>query len=72
MNKFGVVLGIAAVATLAGCKDPDYKHANSATTVVGITRTSSGLSVAKLALGFLQPARVATAAMPSTTPNLFI
>ena len=27
MNKFGVVLGIAAVATLAGCKDPDYKHA---------------------------------------------
>ena len=24
MNKFGVVLGIAAVATLAGCKDPDY------------------------------------------------
>ena len=32
MNKFGVVLGIAAVATLAGCKDPDYKHANSAAT----------------------------------------
>ena len=29
MNKFGAVLGIAAVATLAGCKDPDYKHANS-------------------------------------------
>ena len=26
MNKFGVVLGIAAVATLAGCKDPDYKR----------------------------------------------
>ena len=24
MNKFGVVLGIAAVATLAGCKDPDF------------------------------------------------
>ena len=24
MNKFGIVLGIAAVATLAGCKDPDY------------------------------------------------
>ena len=32
MNKFGVVLGIAAVATLAGCKDPDYKHANSTAT----------------------------------------
>ena len=28
MNKFGVVLGIAAVATLAGCKDPDYKYDN--------------------------------------------
>lgn len=26
MNKFGVVLGVAVVATLAGCKDPDYKH----------------------------------------------
>ena len=25
MNKFGMVLGLAAVATLAGCKDPDYK-----------------------------------------------
>ena len=32
MNKFGAVLGIAAVATLAGCKDPDYKHASSAAT----------------------------------------
>ena len=26
MNKFGVVFGIAAVATLAGCKDPDFKR----------------------------------------------
>ena len=26
MNKFGIVLGAAAVATLAGCKDPDYKY----------------------------------------------
>jgi len=26
MNKFGIVLGVAAVATLAGCKDPDYKR----------------------------------------------
>ena len=26
MNKFGMVLGLAAVATLAGCKDPDYKY----------------------------------------------
>ena len=29
MNKFGVVLGIAAVATLAGCKDHDYKRGGS-------------------------------------------
>ena len=29
MNKFGVVLGIAAVATLAGCKDPDFKRSSS-------------------------------------------
>ena len=28
MNKFGVVLGIAAVATLAGCKDPDFPRAS--------------------------------------------
>ena len=28
MNKFGVVLGIAAVATLAGCKDPDFHRAS--------------------------------------------
>jgi len=29
MNKLGVVLGLAAVATLAGCKDPDYKYASA-------------------------------------------
>jgi len=29
MNKFGIVLGVAAVVTLAGCKDPDYQHANT-------------------------------------------
>ena len=31
MNKFGVVLGIAAVATLAGCKDPDFKRSKGMT-----------------------------------------
>lgn len=30
MNKFGVVLGIAAVATLAGCKDPDFPRTGGA------------------------------------------
>ena len=29
MNKFGIVFGVAAVATLAGCKDPDYKHGDA-------------------------------------------
>ena len=24
MNKYGIVLGVAALATLAGCKDPNY------------------------------------------------
>ena len=26
MNKLGIVLGAAAIVTLAGCKDPDYKY----------------------------------------------
>ena len=29
MNKFGIVFGVAAVATLAGCKDPDYKRGDA-------------------------------------------
>lgn len=29
MNKFGMVLGLAAVATLAGCKDPDYRRGDA-------------------------------------------
>ena len=41
MNKFGAVLGIAAVATLAGCKDPDYKHARSQDDVKNIDTTTS-------------------------------
>jgi len=31
MNKVAVVLGVAAVATLAGCKDPDYVKGNAST-----------------------------------------
>ena len=41
MNKFGAVLGIAAVATLAGCKDPDYKHARPQDDVKNIDTTTS-------------------------------
>ena len=46
MNKFGVVLGIAAVATLAGCKDPDYKHANSTATQDEVKNVDTTTSVA--------------------------
>ena len=31
MNKFGIVLGIAAVAVIAGCKDPNYQRKPSQT-----------------------------------------
>ena len=31
MNKLGIVLGIAAVAVIAGCKDPNYHHKPSPT-----------------------------------------
>ena len=31
MNKIGMVLGVAAIATLAGCKDPDYNYGNKPT-----------------------------------------
>ena len=34
MNKFGMVLGVAAVAVIAGCKDPDYKHGTDTQTEV--------------------------------------
>ena len=48
MNKFGVVLGIAAVATFAGCKDPDYKRsgATSAQNEVKSAETAEVKSVA--------------------------
>ena len=29
MNKYGIVFGAAAVAVIAGCKDPDYKYTNT-------------------------------------------
>ena len=38
MNKFGMVIGVAAVAAIAGCKDPDYNRGgdsqNKPTTIV--------------------------------------
>ena len=29
MNKLGIVLGVAAVAVVSGCKDPNYSHAGA-------------------------------------------
>ena len=48
MNKFGFVLGVAAVATLAGCKDPDYKydHASKAQDEVKNVDTSVAIEAA--------------------------
>ncbi|MGN0833006.1 MAG: LysM peptidoglycan-binding domain-containing protein [Kiritimatiellia bacterium] len=56
MNKFGMVLGLAAVATLAGCKDPDYRRgaaptsqneAKGADTTVATTIDADPVVVAK-------------------------
>ena len=56
MNKFGVVLGIAAVATLAGCKDPDYKRS-------GVTAQNEVKNVAEAPVA--APAPVAVEPMPA-------
>ena len=45
MNKFGMVLGVAAVATLAGCKDPDYNR-GSALGTTGDVKNADTTSVA--------------------------
>ena len=50
MNKFGVVLGIAAVATLAGCKDPDYKRGGqTAQTEVKSVDTTTAVAIEPVA-----------------------
>lgn len=41
MNKLITVLGVAAVATLAGCKDPNYKHMSSQDDVKTVTTQPS-------------------------------
>jgi len=47
MNKLGMVLGAAAIVTLAGCKDPDYKYENasSAQDEVKVVETEKNLDV---------------------------
>ena len=34
MNRMATVIGVAAIATLAGCKDPDYKRASASSNEV--------------------------------------
>ena len=46
MNKFGMVIGVAAVAVIAGCKDPDYKHGGT-TTSQNEVKLAGGDNVAK-------------------------
>ena len=40
MNRMATVIGVAAIATLAGCKDPDYKHASTSSGEVKIVPSS--------------------------------
>ena len=49
MNKFGVVFGIAAVATLAGCKDPDY-HRSGATSAQNEVKSAETAEVKSVAI----------------------
>ena len=64
MNKFGVVLGIAAVATLAGCKDPDFKRSGtSAQNEVKNVETTTAVAPAPVAA---EPAPVKCTCPPGT------
>ena len=58
MNKFGVVLGIAAVATLAGCKDPDFKRS-------GVTAQNEVKNVAEAPIA-VEPASAKCTCAPGT------
>ena len=42
MNKFGMVIGVAAVAVIAGCKDPDYKYGGTQTTSQNDVKPAGG------------------------------
>ena len=57
MNKFGMVIGVAAVAVIAGCKDPDYKYGGTQTTSQNDVKLAGG-DVAK-------PADIAVTDAPS-------
>lgn len=59
MNKIGVVLGVAAVATLAGCKDPNYKYANA-------DKSQGEVKQAEAVNGDFQPAKTNAVAETKT------
>ena len=42
MNKFGMVIGVAAVAVIAGCKDPDYKYGGTQPTSQNDVKLAGG------------------------------
>ena len=41
MNKYGIVFGAAAVAVIAGCKDPDYKYTNASASQNDVKQVST-------------------------------
>ena len=57
MNKFGVVLGVAAVATLAGCKDPDFPRSGG-TAAQNVVKNVETAPVAAPAPVVVEPAPV--------------
>ena len=64
MNKFGVVLGIAAVATLAGCKNPDYKRAGATPAQGEVKNVETTTAVAPAPVAVERPVEVKGEAAP--------
>ena len=63
MNKLGAVLGVAVVATLAGCKDPDY-HRGSGPSVQNEVKPAGAEEIAP-APSTVTPAPVTPIAQPA-------
>ena len=72
MNKIGMVFGIAAVATLAGCKDPDYNRTkaiggqNEVKTLDTTTSTTTTTTTATPALNDRSEAKAKCTCPPGT------
>ena len=76
MNKFGMVIGVAAVATLAGCKDPDFNRSkeNRAQDEVKIAVADEKSTPTKAetieVTTTAEPKEVTPTQTPSTTPAI--